>query len=352
MSEIAREVDSTLVFLIAFCTVILVGVAVAMFAMVFKYHRSKSPTTKQIHSHTGLEVAWTVVPFILCIGLFFVGYEGFKAMRTPPADAMQITVTAQRWFWSFTYPDSGITTGELTIPVNRSVKLNIRTDDNEVLHSLYIPAFRVKEDAVPGLDTYIWLHPDQTGTFNIFCAEFCGKDHSKMITTLHVVEQDEYDAWLDKQVAEYYRPVEATLAMSDDPEVLAGYDGDKLFTKYCASCHGAGGEGGGPYKARDFRSLEGWKQGTKKTDVFKTISTGIPGTEMRSFAHLPVRERLALMRKITSFHPDRQQQTVEDIAVLKAAFPELDPTRAVQIPKPNMPIDEAMKQVVEEGQVP
>ena len=181
-TEIAREVDSTLLFFLIFSLVLLVGIVATMIAFAVKYRRSANPQVTQIEGNLKLEIAWTIVPTILVIGLFFVGYKGFAMMRDAPAGAMEVHVMAQQWFWTFTYKDSGVTTTELTVPVDTPVKLNITAPASDVLHSFYVPAFRIKEDAVPGMNTWLWFEADRLGTYNVFCAEFCGKDHSRMIS--------------------------------------------------------------------------------------------------------------------------------------------------------------------------
>ena len=352
-SEVARQTDHALLVLVIICLVLLGGNTAVMLYFVVKYRRSKVKKTKQIRGHLPLEVAWTVIPTLIAVGLFFVGFSGFASIRDVPADAMEVQVTGQQWFWSFHYPDQDITSSELYVPVNKAVRFSITAPVNDVLHSFYIPAFRIKEDAVPGAQTKLWLEAEQTGTYNIFCAEFCGKDHSKMLSKLHVLSQADYDQWLRKKVEERYRPVDAAKALKAESAELEGEDGKKLFGSYCAACHAADGKGGGPYNARNFTSLQGWKQGTKLTDIFTTISSGVPGTQMRSFAHLPVRERFALMHQVASFYPggDRPAYTDADVAALKAKFPECDPEKA-QRPvalQPTVPIVQAMEQVVKEG---
>ena len=349
-SEIVREVDATLVFFLVFSLVLLVGIVATMVFFVVRYRRSRTPTTKQIESNTKLEVVWTVIPTAIVIGLFFVGYEGFRMMRNPPVDAMVIEATAQRWFFSFRYPETGVTSPDLYVPVNRAIRLNISAPIDDVTHAVYIPAFRVKEDAVPGQATYLWFQPEEPGVHTIFCAEFCGKDHSRMISELHILEPAAFEAWMDQQIAERYRPVPVEEAMDADREELEGHDVAALWGKYCAACHGVQGTGGGPYQARDLTTLAGWKRGPKCTDVFRTISEGLEGTQMRGFGHLPVRERLALMHAVLAFHPtDRPLPTADDLAFCKERYPELDPDKAPAVPRPGMPIEEAMDQIVKEA---
>jgi cytochrome c oxidase subunit 2 len=352
-SDIARQVDSAMLILVVVCLVLLVGITATMIFFVVKYRRSKVRRTKQIHGNLPLEVVWTVVPTAIAVGLFFVGYEGFLSMRSVPAGAMEVRVTGQQWFWSFNYPEYGITSRELYVPVGRPVKFTITAPTDDVLHSFYIPAFRVKEDVVPGMETTMWIEARQAGTYHVFCAEFCGAGHSSMLSKMHVVAPAEYQAWLQRKVEERYRPVDPARALHADAEELKQYDGKALFAQYCAACHGSDGKGGGPYQARDLTSLEGWKRGTKLTDIFTTVSRGLPDTQMRSFGHLPVRERFAVMHHVASFNTSGQRlaTTEQDMAKLKREIPEADPSNAVPAPalKPVVPIEQAMDEVVAEG---
>ena len=355
-SDLAQHVDNALLFLVVVCLVLLVGITSTMIFFLVKYRRSKVRRTKQIHTNLRLEILWTVLPTVIAVGLFFVGYKDFVAIRNVPPGALDVRVTGQQWFWSFHYPDTNITSQELYVPVGRPVKFTLNAPVNDVIHSFYLPAFRVKEDVLPGAETTMWIQAKELGTYNIFCAEFCGTGHSSMLSKLHVVSQADYDAWVQKKIQERYEPVDAALAMKPDAEALEGYDGAGLFKQYCVACHGKDGHGGGSYNARNLTSLEGWKRGTKLTDILTTISRGLPGTQMRSFAHLPIRERLALMHYVASLNQsgNRPAPTEEDIAKLKRELPETDPTKAVQAPaiRPTVPIGQAMDNVVEDGAGP
>lgn len=174
-----------------------------------------------------------------------------------------------------------------------------------------------------------------------------------MISKLHVLSQADFDIWLKQKVQERYRPIDAADAMDPAFEELADYDGAVLYGKYCAACHMKDGRGGGPYEARNLTSLEGWQRGTKLTDVFWTITRGLDGTQMRAFAHLPVRERFAIMHHVGTFAEGDQRPAVDqaDLAALKKECPETDPSQAQQAVElePQVPMDEAMKKVVDDA---
>lgn len=351
-SQLARNVDSSLLWIVAVCVALFVFVVSLMIVFVIRFRRSRVTRTRHIPGHLALEVVWTVVPVVIVMGMFWFGYRDFLALRTPPADSMDVSVHAQRWYWSFEYPDRHVTSPELVVPRGRPVRLTITSAPDEVIHSFYVPAFRIKEDAVPGMETFTWLNADTPGEYSVFCAEFCGDEHSRMISKVRVVEPEAFERWMEEQVRGLGEPVAAAEAADADDEELTGQDGRALFATYCKACHGAEGRGGGPYGARNLASLPGWKRGTKRSDILMTLSEGLPGTMMRPFRYLPVRDRVALMRRVVSLAPGpRPEPEPDDLARLAARFPEFDPARRDQVRlTPQMPIEAAMEAVVRERQ--
>jgi cytochrome c oxidase subunit 2 len=237
-STVAAEIDNVYNFitiLSIFFFVIIVG---AMLLFIMLYRRGREDGTQRIAEKTSthntpLEVTWTVIPLILAIAMFYVGMRGYLDLRQPPADAYTIDVTAKKWNWEFNYIDEvGQITlpDELVVPVNRPVKLNMMSMD--VLHSCFIPAFRVKQDVVPGRYTYLWFTATEVGTYTLFCAEYCGTNHSNMIATVHVVPEDEFKAILAEKgnwIKNY----------SDEKLEWAGL---RLYnTRGCTQCHSLDG---------------------------------------------------------------------------------------------------------------
>ena len=196
VSEVAREVDRAFWILTGISVVLLIGITLAMIYFAIRYRRKRYKTPSQIEGNSKLEVAWITIPTIIVIYMFFVGYKGFKMMRDVPEDARIVQVTGQQWFWTFTYPDEGISTDRLVLPINEPVRFEMTAPVGDVIHSFYIPAFRIKEDVLPGGSTYTWILPERVGSHHIFCAEFCGKDHAQMYTVLDVVTKEDYDAWV------------------------------------------------------------------------------------------------------------------------------------------------------------
>jgi cytochrome c oxidase subunit 2 len=194
-SNFVQGVDLTFIIILGISVFFLVTITAAMIYFVIRYRRKKNPKASQIEGNNTLEIIWTVVPTILVLIMFYYGWIGYKPMRKVPADAIPVNAIGQMWIWSFEYPN-GKKSAELVVPLNKPVKLNLISRD--VLHSLYIPAFRIKEDVVPGKDNYMWFIAQQEGEYDLFCAEYCGERHSYMLSKVKVIPEAEYIAWLDK----------------------------------------------------------------------------------------------------------------------------------------------------------
>lgn len=233
-SDITDAVNTTFLVILVISIALLVLITFLMVFFVVRYHRKRHPTPAQVESHALLETVWTVVPTLLVLGMFYYGWVGFKLMRTPPEGAMEVKAVAQMWSWQFEY-QNGKRSSELVVPVDQPIKVNLESRD--VLHSLYIPAYMVKQDVVPGLEEFLWFNPPDTGTFDIFCAEYCGQRHSYMLSHVVVVEQDDFDKWIIEDV----EPVDTGSGkeLSED-EQLARLQraGERLSkTRGCNACH-------------------------------------------------------------------------------------------------------------------
>jgi cytochrome c oxidase subunit II len=229
-STFAGDIDSLYDFLFWVSAVSTVLIMAVMFYFIAKY-RAHSREANELadetsHHNTALEIAWSVIPLFFCIAIFVWGFRGYVDLRTAPRDALEIHVQGQKWKWLFTYPN-GHVDSDLHVPVKRDVRIIIQSVD--VLHSLFIPAFRTKMDAVPGRYTDLWFHATKTGDFPIFCAEYCGTSHSDMLTHAIVHEPGGYEKWMG-----------AILAKMDnmDPVALGGL----LYEKQgCQTCHSTDG---------------------------------------------------------------------------------------------------------------
>ena len=219
------------------------------------------------------------------------------------------------------------------------------------MHSFYLPDYRVKEDCVPGKPGYVWFEADRlTGDnpHNVFCAEFCGLNHSRMITLMHVLPQEGFEEWLDEKLAQRYLPVDAAKAMdpASDEFTNGKIDAELLFNTYCASCHGEGGQGGLVEGARNFASMSDWKRSPKVTDIYATLTHGVEGTQMRAFSNLPPWERFALAHYVRSFYKgsDMPSATLEEMSKLVQDEKLDDPPTVSR----SFNIQEAMEAVIQE----
>lgn len=187
------QVDFAFYFILGISIVLLAGITVVALYFVFRYHHTRNPVPEDISNNTAAEIAWTLIPTLIVMAMFYYGWTGFKALRTVPDNAMEVQVTGRMFSWSFEY-ENGKRSNTLYVPVGTPVKLNMTSVD--VLHSFYVPAFRIKMDTVPGMDTYAWFYPKEKGAYDVLCAEYCGMKHANMITTVEVVEPDTFKEWL------------------------------------------------------------------------------------------------------------------------------------------------------------
>jgi cytochrome c oxidase subunit II len=221
-STFAWEVDLFYYFLILLTVAFSVAIGAAILVFAIQYRRkSAGEIPEQIEGNMKLEIAWSVIPFLITLVIFAWGAKLYYQMYTDPKEALEIFVTGKQWMWRAQHPDGQREINTLHVPVGRRVKLTMTSED--VLHAYFIPDFRSKTDVVPGRYTTSWFEPTKTGAFHIFCAEYCGTKHSGMIGTVTVMEPADYQAWLNNTTREA-TPAEA---------------GAKLFASLaCNNCHG------------------------------------------------------------------------------------------------------------------
>jgi len=210
-------------------TLLFIAIIAVGIYFVIKYRRTSAnmKAEKHVIHNTTLELSWTIIPLILVMIIFVWGYKDYLKLSIPPADSMVINVTGKKWFWQFNYPKEGKNMlNEVVVPQGRPVKLVMTSED--VIHSFYVPNFRVKKDVVPNRYSIVWFEAKDTGVFQVFCTEYCGDGHSGMMATLRVLSQSDYDKWL----------VESELSEDIPLDQL----GKKLFeTKACVTCHSVDG---------------------------------------------------------------------------------------------------------------
>lgn len=190
-------VNQAFYYILGFSLVLLLGITITMILFVVKYRSSKHPEPSDIRGNWKLEVLWTVIPSIIALSMFYFGWSSYTGLRNVPDDAIEIKVIAQQFSWLFVYPNDKETENDLVVPLAKPIRLNVTSLD--VLHSLYIPAYRIKIDAVNGRYNYAWFLPDKLGSFFIQCTEFCGVGHSEMNATLRIVPMVEYEQWLKQE---------------------------------------------------------------------------------------------------------------------------------------------------------
>jgi cytochrome c oxidase subunit II len=193
LSNFANSVDGTFLFTLIVSVFFLVLITVLMIFFVIKYSRKRNPKATNIHGNMFLEIAWTGIPTILVLIMFWYGWQGYKEMVDVPENAMPIDVTAQMWKWSFKYED-GKTTDSLYVPVNTPIKLTLHS--NDVNHSFFIPAFRLKKDVFPNRERIAWFIAKETGEYDIACSEYCGLNHSYMYSKIFVLPEEEFKNWM------------------------------------------------------------------------------------------------------------------------------------------------------------
>lgn len=228
-STIAPQVDNLYFFITAVTAffALLVVVAVTVFAIKYR-DRTGEKVGEPIHGSIPLEIGWSIIPFLISMVIFAWATVVFFQIVRAPDQTLEIYSTGKRWMWRFQHIDGQSEINELHVPLGRPVKVTFTSED--VLHSLYFPAFRVKADAIPGRYSSVWFTPTKTGEFHLFCAEYCGTQHSGMIGKVVVMEPNDYQAWL-----------------SGGGGLTMAARGEQLFQQLgCVSCHLPDGAGRGP----------------------------------------------------------------------------------------------------------
>ncbi len=220
-SNFVEGVDISFAVILGISVFFLVAVTIVMIWFVIRYNRKRNPKPGNVKENHKLEIIWTVIPTLLVLVMFYYGWMGYKPMRDFPKDSIEVKAIAQMWSWNFEYPNGKIS-DTLVIPKDKAVTLNLVSRD--VLHSLYIPAFRVKEDVIPGVENKMWFIGQELGDYNILCAEYCGDRHSYMMSKVYVVPEDEYTTWYND-----------TTASADHPGLQV------IKRNACISCHSLDG---------------------------------------------------------------------------------------------------------------
>jgi cytochrome c oxidase subunit II len=228
-STFVSGVDTAFVLIIGISMFFLVGITATIIVFLVKYNKKRNPVSSDIDGSNTLEIVWTVIPTILVLIMFFYGWNGYTPLSKMPKDAMTVKVVSRMWMWKFEYPN-GMITDTLYVPASKAVLLDMVSMD--VIHSLYIPAFRIKQDIVPGKINEMWFISNKPGRYDLFCTEYCGLRHSYMITAVQVMPAERFTSWYSKA------PVKIDSALAAIP----GAVGKTITeTKGCVACHTSDG---------------------------------------------------------------------------------------------------------------
>lgn len=216
--------DATMNFIFWVTVFFILGITLTMLYFIYTYNKKKNPVATQIKGSLPLEIIWTAIPVGLVLIMFHLGWTGWKPSQEPPDDAMVVTSYARMWSWIFEY-ENGRITDTLFVPQNQPVRIDLVAQD--VIHSLYIPAFRIKQDMVPGKEGFMWFEAGQPGTYDLFCAEYCGLQHAYMTTAVVVMPEYDFQAWLADTT-------QVLVADADEP----GAAGMQVLRRNgCLACH-------------------------------------------------------------------------------------------------------------------
>ncbi len=306
VNQIARDVAWLHWFMLIVCMVIFVAVFGVMFYSIWAHRKSKGHKPATFHEHMGVEVAWTVIPFLIVIAMALPATRTVVAMKDTSGADLTVKVTGYQWKWGYEYID-GPATGvkilsnlstpraqiegrepksptylmevdnPLVVPVGKKIRVAITAAD--VIHSWMVPELAVKQDAIPGFVRNTWFRADKVGVYRGQCTELCGKDHAFMPIVVNVVSEADYAKWADEQK-------KLLAAQADDPnkewtgpELIAR--GEKVYAANCVACHQGSGKGVmGAFPALDASKIV---MGPK-ADNIQILLKGKPGTAMQSFA--------------------------------------------------------------------
>jgi cytochrome c oxidase subunit 2 len=218
----AGKIESSFLIVAGFSVFLLVVVTAVTILFLVKYNRKRHPHAENVKDSLLLEILWTAIPTVVVLLLFYFGWKDFDSIRNPPKNAMPITVIARQWSWLFEY-ENGRQSDVLRVPIDKPVRLILTSRD--VIHCLFIPAFRIKEDCVPGLKSHLWFQANTPGSYEIFCTEYCGVGHSHMRSQVVVMPARDFAAWSE----------------GTREEGTAGKGRRLLENKGCLGCHSIDG---------------------------------------------------------------------------------------------------------------
>jgi cytochrome c oxidase subunit II len=227
-STIAGRVDALYIFLLIVCGMMTLLIFTCLVYFAARFRHRPGVRAEQIEGSTALEITWSTIPFLIFLVMFAWGAVVYFKERTPPADSTEVYVVAKQWMWKLEHAEGQREINELHVPVGRDVKMIMTSQD--VIHSFFVPAFRIKQDVLPGRYTVAWFRATKPGVYHLFCAEYCGTQHSGMVGSIVVQEPAQYEAWMNGGST---GPLSAT--------------GEKVFAELgCNTCHRTDAQGRGP----------------------------------------------------------------------------------------------------------
>jgi cytochrome c oxidase subunit 2 len=240
ISNFSETVNTAFLFILAVSVVMLVLITFLMVFFVIKYNKKRHAKSKNIEGNKWLEITWTVIPTLLVLGMFYFGWVGYKFMRDVPDDAMVVQATGRMWSWLFEY-ENGVQSDTLRVPLGRSI--HVKLESKDVLHSFYVPAFKIKQDLVPGMTNYVWFTAQEPGAYQLYCAEYCGQRHAYMLSQVVVLPEDEFNAWLESQT-QFAELPDSAVNREPAMDVAAIIARGKRLSKIkgCSACHSEDGE--------------------------------------------------------------------------------------------------------------
>lgn len=228
-STTAANVDALYIFLLTVSAIMTLMIFCMLVIFAVRFRKRKGQRAEQIEGSVPLEITWSVIPFCVMMVFFVWGAVLYFQERTPPQDALEVYTVAKQWMWKFEHKGGQREINELHVPVGRDIKMILTLQD--VIHSFFVPAFRLKQDVLPGRYTTLWFHATKPGTYHLFCSQYCGTQHSGMIGWVVVMEPSDYEAWMTGSGGN--QPLAET--------------GQKLFNDLgCVTCHRSDTQGRGP----------------------------------------------------------------------------------------------------------
>jgi len=341
VTAIAREQQWLHYFMLIICLVIFIGVFSVMFYSIFKHRKSKGAKAANFHESTTVEIIWTIVPFIIVIFMALPATKAVVAMKDTSAADITIKATGIQWKWGYDYlkgegegigflstldvtqremSDAGNPAGDnyllkvdnpLVVPVDKKVR--IITTATDVIHAWMVPAFGVKQDAIPGFVRDTWFRAEKTGDYYGQCAELCGKEHAYMPIHVKVVSAEDYSKWVDGEKKKAAAKADDPTKVWVLPDLVAR--GEKVYNTNCAQCHQANGKGGGPIKPLDGSAVV---LDADKTKQLHIVLNGVQPTGMPAWKALSDTEIAAVVTYTKNHWSNTTGQLVQPSEVAAA----------------------------------